>query len=195
MDNVSVKDNKNGSYTITFYPGQLGLLNFKVSINGIPAPNCSLTKQVKWVISNAYGNGLVTDGGLTMKGDGRSYCCRVGWCCFESGVHTWKVQLRESQKIFSYHNKSSVEVGIIDRDEINTGMKVITRKWVLNRSVHAIGSDVISVTLDMERKMLSVWVHSSYNGPPDVENVHFTSHKVLPFFACSMSNESISIVE
>ena len=198
VDNVTVKDNKDGSYTITFYPSQLGLLNYKVSINGIPAANCSLTKQVKWVMSNAYGKGIITDGGLTMKGDGRSYCCRVGWCCFESGVHTWKVQLRESKRMSSLFsvNGPSVEVGIIDRDEVNTDMKASKRKWVLNRSVHVIGSDVISVTVDMERKMLSVCVHLSNNGgPANAQNYPFNACKVLPFFACSMSDESISIVE
>jgi hypothetical protein len=34
------------------------MLKFEVSINyGTAAPNCSLTKQVKWVISDVHGKG------------------------------------------------------------------------------------------------------------------------------------------
>ena len=93
---VAVTDNKDGSYEISFCPDQCGMLSFEVSINGTCAPRCSLTKQVKWIISDLYGLGYITNGGNTMSGVGSvgQYCCRVGWCSFESGVHTWKVRLR-----------------------------------------------------------------------------------------------------
>ncbi len=95
VSDVAVTDNEDGSYTIGYCPRQGGMLKFAVSINGVPAPNCSLTKQVKWVISDIHGKGVITDGGRTMEGVGREgeYCWRVGRCYFESGVHTWKVRL------------------------------------------------------------------------------------------------------
>ena len=95
VGDVVVIDNKDGSHTISFRLRQGGMLKFEVSINGIPAPNCSLTKQVRWVISDVKGKGVITNGGLTMKsvgGEGE-YCCWIGGCYFESGVHTWTVKL------------------------------------------------------------------------------------------------------
>ena len=44
---VAVTDNKDGSYTISFCPNQCGMLSFEMSINGMPAPQCSLAKQMK----------------------------------------------------------------------------------------------------------------------------------------------------
>ena len=70
VNDVAVADNKDGSYSISFCSRQGGMLKFEVSINGVSAPNCSLTKQVRWVISDAHGKGVITDGGLTMKGEG-----------------------------------------------------------------------------------------------------------------------------
>ena len=67
VSDVAVTDNNDGSYSISFCPRQGGMLKFEVAINGIPAPNCSLTKQVKWVISDAHGNGDVTHGGYAMQ--------------------------------------------------------------------------------------------------------------------------------
>ena len=89
VKDFAVTDNKDGSYTISFCPNQCGMLSFEVSINEMSAPQCSLTKQVKWVISDVDGSDDVTNSGNTMKGVGRvgQYCCRIGWCLFESGVH------------------------------------------------------------------------------------------------------------
>ena len=98
VGDVVVTDNKDGSHTVSFRPRHGGMLNFEVVINGIPAPSCSLTKQVRWVISDVYGKGVVSYGGLIMKGVGREgeICCRVGECCFEFGVHLWKAEARHS---------------------------------------------------------------------------------------------------
>lgn len=101
---IAVTDNKDGSYEISFCPDQCGMLSFEVFINGTRAPQCSLTKQVKWIISDLYGSGYITNGGNTMSGVGSvgQYCCRVGWCSFESGVHTWKVRLRYKDRNVDY---------------------------------------------------------------------------------------------
>ena len=121
---VSVTDNHDGSYTIGFCPHQGGMLKFEVSINKRPAPNCSLTKQVKWVISEIHGNGTVSNRGLTMTG-GEGYCWRVGACYFESGIHTWKVQLsfdQDHRRGYYYNESGRCEVGIIDVEEFNKGI-------------------------------------------------------------------------
>ena len=66
VSDIVVTDNKDGSYTISFCPRQGGMLKFEVSINEVPAPNCSLTRPVKWTISHFHGKGAITDGGLTI---------------------------------------------------------------------------------------------------------------------------------
>ena len=120
---LSVTDNHDGSYTIGFSPRHGGLLKFEVSINRMPAPNCTLMKRVKWVLSKKHGNGTVSNGRLTMKG-GEGYCWRVGTCYFESGIHTWKVQLsfgQDHRRGYYYNQSASGEVGIIDVGEVNKG--------------------------------------------------------------------------
>jgi hypothetical protein len=190
VSDVAVTDNKDGSYTISFCPRQCGMLKFEVSINGTPAPKCSLTKQVKWVISDAHGKGRITDGGRRMTGDG-GYCCRVGGCYFDSGVHTWKVRLSKV-----YFGPPSAEVGIIDYDEINADIAQSKKKWVHKYSVHLNfrAADDISFNLDMEKRTLNVKVNSSYDGS-GTYSYQFTARRVSPFFACSSPALRIRLVE
>jgi hypothetical protein len=188
VSDVAVTDNKDSSYTISFCPRQGGMLKFEVSINGTPAPKCSLTKQVKWVISDAHGKGDITDGGRTMTGGG-GYCCRVGGCYFDSGVHTWKVRLRN---VFS--GRPNAEVGIIDYDEINADIAQSEKKCVHTQSF-PFGSADISFTLDMEERTLNVKVNSSYDGSSTANSYRFTARRVSPFFACSSPFLSIGLVE
>jgi hypothetical protein len=155
VSDVAVTDNKDGSYTISVSPREGHMLKFEVSINGTPAPNCSLTKQVRWVISDAHGKGAITGGGRTMNGDG-GYCCRVGGCYFDSGVHTWRVQL------INYAENDNAEVGIIDYDQINADIARSKKKWVHKRSIHCGLNNDISLTLDMEKRTLNVKVNSGY---------------------------------
>jgi hypothetical protein len=159
------------------------MLKFEVSINyGTAAPNCSLTKQAKWVISDAHGKGPITGGGRTMNGDG-GYCFRVGGCYFDYGVHTWKVRSRNNRNSsYSY----SVEVGIIDYDEINADIAQSEKKCVDEPSVKSGFTDNISFTLNMEKRTLNVKVNSDYQ---------FTARRVSPFFACSSPYLCISLVE
>jgi hypothetical protein len=193
VSDVAVTDNKDSSYTISFCPrqGARGMLKFEVSINGAPAPKCSLTKQVKWVISDAHGKGDITDGGRTMTGDG-GYCCRVGGCYFDSGVHTWKVGLSNDDL-----DRLSAEVGIIDYDEINADMAQSKKKCVHEHSVPlnfgAIRDD-ISFNLDMEKRTLNVKVNSSRRDS-STNSYQFTARRVSPFFACSSPFLRISLVE
>jgi hypothetical protein len=189
VSDVAVTDKKDSSYTISFCPRQGGMLKFEVSINGTPAPKCSLTKQVKWVISDAHGKGPITDGGRTMSGDG-GYCCRVGGCYFDSGVHTWKVLLSGSNL---YLGSLSVEVGIIDYDEINADIAQSKKKCVHTQSV-PFGSADISFNLDMEKRTLNVKVNTDFLGS-STYSYQFTARRVSPFFACSSRGLSISLVE
>jgi hypothetical protein len=188
VSDVAVTDNKDSSYTISFCPRQGGMLKFEVSINGTPAPKCSLTKQVKWVISDAHGEGAITNGGRTMYGDG-GYCCRVGGCYFGSGVHTWKVQLSNT-----YYGKPNAEVGIIDYDEINADIAQSEKKCVHECSVKPGYNYDISLTLDMEKRTLNVKVNSDYYGFSSYD-YQFTARRVSPFFACSSPGVRISLVE
>ena len=155
VGDVAINDNRDGSHTIKFCPRQGGTLKFEVSIDEKPAGHCFLTKQVNWIISDEYGKGVITDGGLTMKGESCEceYCWRLGQCYFESGVHTWKVQLDHSQSLdhlhvikrgysnFSFYDPTDCfednkphlfggktyvpgfEVGIVDSKEIDSGIK------------------------------------------------------------------------
>ncbi|CAB4010685.1 tripartite motif-containing 45-like [Paramuricea clavata] len=190
VSDVAVTDNKDGSYTISFCPRQGGMLKFEVSIDGTPAPNCSLTKQVKWVINDARGKGPITDGGRTMTGDG-AYCCRVGGCYFDSGVHTWKVRLSN----VSWGQQLISEVGIIDYDEINADIAQSKKKCVHKHSVPFTLGDDISFTLDMEKRTLNVKVNSSRRGYNTTNSYQFTARRVSPFFACSSPLLFINLVE
>ncbi|CAB4041300.1 tripartite motif-containing 45-like [Paramuricea clavata] len=220
VSDVAVTDNKDGSYTISFCPRQGGMLKFEVSINGTPAPNCSLEKEVKWVISDAHGKGAITNGGGTMNGDG-SYCWRIGGRYFDSGVHTWKVRLSTNNAYDPYndynynYSQPSVEVGIIDYDEINAeigqrkgcskqmllnanaDVAQSKKKWVQNCTVQRGHNIDINFTLEMEKRTLNVKVvnpryrKSGGSGT----NYQFTARRVSPFFACNSANLSISLVE
>jgi hypothetical protein len=165
------------------------MLKFEVSINGTPAPKCSLTKQVKWVISDAHGKGPITDGGCTMSGDG-GYCCRVGGCYFDSEVHTWKVRLHKVHQL----GQPSAEVGIIDYDEINADIAQSEKKCVRKHSVPRVSQNDISFTLDMEKRTLNVKFNSSRRGS-STNSYQFTARRVSPFFACSSPSLYISLVE
>ena len=192
VSNVSVTDNNNGSYAISFCPRQGGMVKFDVSINGMPAPNCSLSKQVKWIISDAHGRGTVTNGGLTMQGVGRrgEYCCRVGGCYFESGVHTWKVRLYDGRG-----NSDNAEIGIIDYEEINADVSKSKKKWAFQHRPQRNYNSDISLTLNMEKQSLNVRVDNSNCYGSKEQNYQFTARRVSPFFACSSPSVSISLVQ
>ena len=211
VNDIVVADNKDGSYSISFCPRQGGMLKFEVSINGVPAPNCSLTKQVRWIISGAHGKGVITDGGRTMKGevgDGK-FCWRVGGCYFESGVHTWKVRLDwqdtyRDMRCYGYNHygylynsvhSNEVEVGIIDYNEISEDDVERGKKWVYKQNVQDRYSKEISFTLDMEKRTLNVTTGSKFNCPACVMNDQFTAPRVSPFFGCSSPYVSISLLE
>ena len=95
VSDVAVNYNKDGSYVVSFCPRQDGQLALDVSINEQAAPRCSLAKNVKWILSDVHGNGIISDNGCTMTSQNIHgvYCWRVGSCYFSSGVHSWTVRL------------------------------------------------------------------------------------------------------
>ena len=181
VSNISITDNKDGSYTIGFCPRLSGMLKFEVSIDGMPAPSCSLTKKTKWVLNDIYGNGAIRNDGHTMLG-GEGYCWRVGACYFESGIHTWKVNV--SNNGWSHEN---CEVGIIDYEEINANVTQSKKKWVLS----CIGN--LCLTLDMGKNTLAVKFSNQYG--TFSQNFQFTARRVFPFFASNFSHTSITLVD
>ena len=199
VSDVAVADNDDGSYTIGFCPVQGGMLKFEVSINEIPAPNCSLTKQVRWVISDVHGSGDISNGGLTMNGVGRNgqYCFRVGNCYFESGVHKWKVQIETNHQNGSggnyYYNNYTSEIGVIDCDDINEDIVNSKKKWVYQSSFtyQRRTTEILSLTLDKENGTLNIQAQSN----SIVSNYRFCARRVSPFFACNSPNLFISLVE
>ena len=185
VSDVSVTDNKDGSYTIDFCPRLGGMLKFEASIDGMVAPSCSFTKKVTWVLSDVYGNGAISDNGRTMNGSIQGYCWRVGACYFESGIHTWNVDVRYNSLMLH----GSGEVGIIDYEEINVNTNVSKRKkkWVLS----CIGS--LRLILDMGKKTLVVKV-SNKRGSFS-QGFQFTARRVSPFFSSNFSPVSITLVD
>ncbi len=202
VSDVSVTDNKDGSHVISFCPHQGGVLKFNVSINGIPAPSCSLTKRVQFTIRYVPLKGVFVACGYAHRSQGRGredrsteqeYRYGVAEGYFESGVHEWKVKwnFRDNR------NSCTVEVGIIDYKSINAVDIAKTKdKWVYTYSNARFGTMSISLTLDMNEKTLNIKETSSRR-PSDSRNLgtyHFTARRVAPFFS-SMSSSEIDVVD
>ena len=212
VSDVTTADNNDGSHTVSFSPRQGGVMKFEMTINGHPAPSCSLTKDVKWGFSNALGNGEITNNGFTMKGQEGITCWRIGESLFVSGVHTWKVGCR------GYFDRGSVEVGVIEDngvDNVDNGGK----KMVLSISCQDYKTVNISLTLDMEKRSLNISLNYSdnygnvyygndyygndYNGndynthrnQSSTNNYNITGKQVSPYFSISSSCITLSIVE
>ena len=93
-DDATIQDHTDGTYTVTFIPRGGGTLEFKATIDGHPAPRCSLTKDVAWIFSNDHGNGELSDGGAKLSCGEYAQCWRIGERSFESGIHSWKVLVK-----------------------------------------------------------------------------------------------------
>ena len=199
VGDVTVNDNNDGSHTASFAPRKGGVMKFEVTINGHPAPSCSLTKDVKWGFSNALGNGEITNNGLTMKGQNGLTCWRVGECSFVSGVHTWKVRIDLRDVDYKYHDydEGSVEVGVIE----HKGRKRVSSIPYpdMHRTLN------VSLTLDMEKRSLNISFNNSdcygkgFYGE-EARNQSSPNYKIIgkqvtPYFSISSSRFTLSIVE
>ena len=220
VSDVVVNDNKDGSYIISFCPRQDGQLVFDVSINEQAAPTCSLTKNVKWVLSDVHGNGIISDNGCTMTSQNAHgvYCWRVGGCYFSSGIHSWTVRVMNSYplvdlqraklttpRVRPYRRFGSelldeffgayasdmipfVEVGTIDSEELDAVSDSCEKKWVYKNSFQDQGCQDMSLTLDMERKTLTIEIGF------ECSDYEITSHRVSPFIACNSPYLSIKLL-
>ena len=182
VSDVVITDLNDGSYTIGFCPHQGGMLKFMVYVNGRLAPKCSLSKQVKWFISDVHGKGSVCTDGLLMYSEG-GYCCRVGSCYFDSGVHKWKVEL--SNTACTGYTPRNVETGIIDYDDINADIASCENKWVYERTFNEQAATVdVFVTLNMDKKTVYFETQKFSNNPKSAAgHYQFTASRVSPFFA------------
>ena len=225
VSDVVVNDNKDGSYIISFCPRQDGQLVFDVSINEQAAPTCSLTKNVKWVLSDVHGNGVISDNGCTMTSQDVHgvYCWRVGGCYFSSGIHTWRVRVMNScpwvdrqianfpPRIFRTTRFGAepmyadeffganpfgvipfVQVGTIDSEELDAVSASCEKKWVYKKSFQNQGCQDMSLTLDMERKTLTIELCGDVR-ECDI-NHEITSNRVSPFIACNSPYLSIRLL-
>ena len=194
VSDVVITDLKDGSYAIGFCLHQGGMLKFMVYVNGSLAPKCSLSKQVKWFISDVHGKGSVSKNGLTMSSVG-GYCCRVGSCYFDSGVHAWKVRLCNNGG-YGY-NPCNIEIGIIDYDDINADIANCKNKWVYKRSFGGSSCSVnIFVTLNMDKKTMAIDTQNPpRNTQSAVGNYEFSARRVSPFFASDSPAVSVTLQE
>ena len=163
VSDATIADNNNGSYTVSFSPRRGGVMKFEVTIDGHPAPSCSLTKDVKWGFSNALGNGEITNNGLTMKGQGPegTHCWRVGECSFVSGVHSWKVQVDVTGipgpfiNVYELNRRGLVEVGVIENNGVS-GNVADSREKTVHKIDEQYRNIVVSLRLDMEERLLQI---------------------------------------
>ena len=132
-----------------------------------------------------------------MKATDQSYCWRVGGCYFESGVHTWRVQVSFQDKNNDYPNKyynnsknnyTSAEVGIIEYDEVRAYVVGSQKKWVYKLNYRNRNSTIISLTLNMESRNLSIMGGFAINHD-------FNARRVSPFFACSSGDWLIRLMQ
>ena len=204
VSDVSVTNNKDGSHVISFCPHHGGVLKFDVSINGIPAPNCSLTKRVQFTIRYVPLKGVFVARGRANRSQGRGredrspeqeYRYGVAEGYFESGVHEWKVKL----SVRGNYSCCTVEVGIIDYKSINAEDIATTKDKLVYTYSNARfdGGMNISLTVDMNEKTLNIKETSldyPFSDPRNLGTYRFTARRVAPFFS-SWSSRGISIVD
>jgi hypothetical protein len=139
------------------------MLKFEATIDGRPAPKCSLVKDVTWVFSNEYGGGELSDGGKRgkkrpvgrhkgNKGIDNRYCnSRTGECSFGTGVHTWKILVKSNHVYDNLFVRPVCEVGITEATD-NLLRHLHTRPVCCQPG----GERIATLTLDMQNSTLLV---------------------------------------
>ena len=91
VKDIELSEKQDGTHEISFVPTELGTLQFSAKINGSTATGCSLTADVKWELSDAYGSGYlqfnreIVDS-MSGEGDVGQYCFRLGDTPMTSGM-------------------------------------------------------------------------------------------------------------
>ena len=197
VKDVKVCDNNNGSYDTKFTAQDVGAVQFQALINGHPAQRCSLTKKVTWTLRENIGTGVLSHGGLTFSSDRTfgNWCFRVGQCCFETGVHSWTVEIKYSGGAgFSF--KKEVDVGVIDYDgDLSHGAvkNGHTSRWSATSSAEVIAL----VKLNMDHHVLSVQFTGGVDAknrstPPSQHRFDITVNRVCPYLA--LQGKHLSLV-
>ncbi|XP_028401629.1 tripartite motif-containing protein 45-like [Dendronephthya gigantea] len=205
-DNIKIQDNKDGTHTVNFIPRHGGALKIEATINGHPAPGCSLTKDVAWVFSSAYGSGEIYCGSLKLTSNNvnQGSGWRIGESSFKSGVHTWKVLIKHEDshdqawqeqygyfhRNYNYGHMAVCDVGVVG----NTNC----RPQFSSRLQFAAGEEAtVTVTLNIPdgalhlesdknvhkvKKGKSLQCKDEKDGTKEVINIH--GEQFWPYFRC-----------
>ena len=147
VKDVVVVDNDDGSRTVRFCPIHTGELTFVACINGSRIHDCHITKTVK-------------------KSDTLPECCRIGDSIFESGTHTWEIEIDHSDC------QVDLTAGVIDC--------MNSKASTFSGYVKANSQETITFTLDMEEKKLKINPSWSWY----IETLDVMSHRrVFPYFS------------
>jgi hypothetical protein len=189
-DDATIQDNKDGTHTVNVTPRRGGTLKFEATIDGRPAPRCSLTKDVTWVFSNDHGSGELSDGSLRVRSSNIDWCWRIGECSFKSGVHSWKVLLKRNEQptYVRGHRARQVNKGRFGTQSCGVG--VTSTADNTGAYIHQVncqpGEEVtVTVTLNIPNKCLYFVVESNYADTSEIETI-IDGQQVWPYvFLCS----------
>lgn len=151
VKDVVVLDSDDGSRTVRFCPIHAGELTFVAYINGSRVNDCHITKTVK-------------------KSGTLPESCRIGDRIFESGTHTWEIEIDHSD--CRMHDRVDFTVGVIDCINSET---LIFKGHVKEES-----EETVSFTLDMEKKELQM--KPSWNYKVKKLNLLSRSKRMCPYF-------------
>ena len=197
-DDATIQDNKDGTHTINVTPRRGGTLEFKATIDGRPAPRCSLTKDVTWVFSNDRGSGELSDGGLRVSYDinyGKS-CWRIGERSFKSGVQSWKVLFKMNEARvrtcgYNYGYKTAkggrnlCQVGVTTTAD-NTGPCTHHVSYQHDEEI------TVTVTLNIPTKRLYFSVESICNKRRKIDQLRIEGEQFWPFvMLCDNGMEAV----
>ena len=150
VEDVVIDDNDDGSRTVRFRPIHVGELTFVAYMNGSRVSECVLTKTVK--TTNALRDG-----------------CHIGDYIFESGIHTWGIEIDHSG--CSWGARVDFHVGVSD---CTNSSSAIFRGYLKPNS-----RDTVNLTLDMEKKELHM--RSSWNSKAKKLDL-MSCRRVFPYF-------------
>ena len=172
---VTVIEITTGSYNVSFVPLEVGVLKFELLMNGRPAPQCTLSKCVRWA--------------LTKKRRPSLPLFYVGDCVLESGIHTWKIKVDHSE--CSSVQKARSMFGVIHYDTVNSEVQEKNRCGL--SGFISTGSTLnIMCQLDMSKKLLTVtpsW------GSQTTSSYSVSYSTVSPVYSSDCSECKISVNE
>jgi hypothetical protein len=150
VEDVVIDDNDDGSRTVRFRPIHVGELTFVAYMNGSRVSECVLTKTVK--TTNALRDG-----------------CRIGDRMFESGIHTWEIEIDHSD--CSMGARVDFTVGVINSINCSTA--------IFGVFVKRNSQDTVTFTLDMEEKELQMVPSWNF----EIRKLDLKSYRrVFPYF-------------